>query len=161
MIVEIIDVTVESKGKYRVANVNYKSEAGRVDGKKIMSFTFKDVFKTLSEAKQGDKFDVKAVKNDNGYWDWTEAVPAGKNTGATGVAEGRSQATRSNFETPEERAKRQVYIVRQSSIASAIALLNLTETDRDYDAHDVIELARQFEGYVFDVPAGVAPAEVS
>ena len=73
MQIEVLGVSTENKGKYRQAKIDFKNlESGRVDGKTLMSFSYKDVFKTLTEAKQGDQFDVKPVKNDKGYWDWTE-----------------------------------------------------------------------------------------
>jgi hypothetical protein len=156
MRVEVLNVAVESKGKYRVAKVDFKNvESGKVDGKQLMSFVFKDVFTAFSEAKQGDVFDVKPVKNDKGYWDWTEATPAGKNTGSTGQAksEGFAQAVRSgrDFETSEERAKKQVYIVRQSSITAAIELNRLNGAQRPVTVEDVVNTAKEFEAYVFSI----------
>jgi hypothetical protein len=156
MQIEVLNVAVETKGKYRVAKVDFKNmESGKVDGKQIMSFVFKDVFTTLSQAKQGDIFDVKPVKNDKGYWDWTEVTPAGKNTGSTGSAksEGFTQALRSgrDFETSEERAKKQVYIVRQSSISAAIELAKFNGVEAPFTVEDVIKIAKEFEQYVFRI----------
>lgn len=147
MQIEILDVKTENKGKYNVAVVSFKRDDGKVDGKNIMSFTFKDVYKTLSEAKLGDKFDVKAVKNDKGYWDWTEVTSAGKNTDPSGPK--ATQTTRSNFETPEERARRQVYIVRQSSVSAALELASLNKGKERVSEAEIIESARKFEEYVF------------
>jgi hypothetical protein len=151
MQIEIISVEVENKGKYRVARVNFKDSSGKVDGKNIMSFTFKEVFKTLSESKQGDVFNVKSVKNDKGYWDWTEVEAAGKNSGAKTTSSAVSGAVRGNYETPEERARRQVYIVRQSSLSAAIDLAKANGAEAPITEADVIESAKIFEAYVFDI----------
>jgi hypothetical protein len=135
-----------------MATVTHKAESsGKVDAKKIMSFTYKDVFKALSEAKQGDKFNVKIQKNEtSGYWDWVEVEADGKNTGAANESPVRLAAvSRSTYETPEERAKKQVYIVRQSSISAAIELLKASGAP--FDTGNIIEKAKDFEKYVFAV----------
>lgn len=159
MQIEILDVKVENKGKYNVANVSFKRDDGKVDGKNIMSFTYKEVFKTLSQAKLGDRFNVKAEKNDKGYWDWVEVEAAGKNTNPSST-ESRT-TVRSNFETPEERARRQVYIVRQSSLSAAIELAGLNKAKSPITEEDIIASARKLEAYVFDTGAVVEPAEVT
>jgi hypothetical protein len=161
MQIEVIGVTVENKGKYRSAVVNFKNtDSGKVDGKTIMSFTYKDVFKTLSEAKQGDVFDVKPVKNDKGYWDWTEATPAGKNTGTANRSEGFKAAVGRDFETSSERAKKQVYIVRQSSISAAISLAAANEQPVVTE-EDIIKSAKVFEEYVLGIEPAVQEADVT
>ena len=155
MLVEIIKVEVENKGKYRQANVTYKGADGKVDAnKKIMSFTYKDVFTELSQAQLGDKFEIKTEKNEKGYWDWTEAVRAGKNTAPAGKSYSESVTKGGNWETAEERAKRQVYIVRQSSISAALELAKLNGIEAPVTEQDVIASARVFEAFVF----GIEPA---
>ena len=54
------------------------------------------------------------------------------------------RVTGSNYETKEERAQRQVYIIRQSSISSAVELLGTGAKTAD-----VIATAKEFEAYVF------------
>lgn len=167
MRIEIIKVDVENKGKYRVANVTHYDDKGKIDNKKIMSFE-KDTFKALSEAKQGDLFDVKFIKNEKDgktYWNW-EVAAAGKNTEAGSTTTRASQAVRSSYETAEERAKKQVYIVRQSSVTAALGLAELNKAKGPVTEEDIIKSARKFEAYVFDVETevevpAVSPAEVS
>lgn len=155
MRVEIIDVNTENKGKYRVANVAYKNLDGqdpsKPEGKKIMSFTNKDVFKIVSESKQGDVLDVKSAKNDKGYWEWTEVGPQGKNAGVQETNKKYSEAAKGgrDFETTEERAKKQVYIVRQSSITAALDLVKINGTKAPVTEADVIKSAKEFEKFVF------------
>lgn len=158
MQIEVVAIKVENKGKYRVANVTYKTTEGKVEAKNVMSFVNKNVFNLLSEAKQGDMFEIKSEKNDKGFWEWKEAGPAGKNTSSP--TEGRVAVSRSTYETPEERAKKQVYIVRQSSISAALELMKLQERNKVTPA-DVVELAREFERYVFDIASPVVEAVVT
>lgn len=152
--IEIIKVEIEQKGKYQVANIMYKTGDGKPDNKKIVSFDAhsKDVFKTLVAAQPGDIFDVVSEKIE-GYWKWTAATSAGKNVGGAAASGGGRATTspRSTYETPEERAARQVYIVRQSSISNAVELLKDPKKPASVD--DVIDVARQFEAYVFGTEA--------
>jgi hypothetical protein len=53
---------------------------------------------------------------------------------------------KSTYETPEERAARQVLIVRQSSISSAV---EFAVAHKVKDPQEVIAIAKQFEDYVF------------
>lgn len=162
--IEILKVGVESKGKYRVAVVDHKTGDGKVDSKKIMSFANKDfpstadVFKTLSQAQQGDQYEIEAKKDTNGFWQWIAAVSVGKaSVPASPGGKVVSQTVRSSYETPEERAARQVYIVRQSSIANAVA--NLSRDGARPSVDEIIDLAKEFEAYVFGVNR-VSPEEV-
>lgn len=149
--IEVIGVQVENKGKFSMAQVAYKGPDGKVEGKKLPSFNNPEVFKTLTAAQQGDLFQVVSEKDNNGYWQWTSAVAGGKNVGnsETGVVAVKSQTTqaRSNFETPEERAARQVYIVRQSSISNAVDLLKDPKKVASVD--EVLAVAKEFEEFVF------------
>lgn len=133
----------------------YKGPDGKPDAKKIVSFDkdSKTAYTILTAAQPGDFFDVKSEKVGQ-FWKWTDAATAGKNVGAgsavasTGTASKSFAAPRSNYETPEERAKRQVYIVRQSSISSAVELLK--DPKKTPAADEVIAIAKEFEAYVFD-----------
>src|SRR5260221_636289 len=147
--VEVVKVGVENRGKYKIATVDHKTTDGKVDSKKLMSFTFPDVFNAFALSKQGDVFEIesKKIKNEKDgkeYWTWVSASGVGKNTGGQA---GAKVAVRSSYETPEERAARQVYIVRQSSIANAIEFLD--SSGKDFDVEDVVTVAKQFESYVF------------
>lgn len=65
-------------------------------------------------------------------------------------ASGKTYAAspKSTYETPEERAVKQIYIVRQSNIASAINLLSVgAKSAPPVDA--VLEVAKQLEAHVF------------
>lgn len=163
MNITILNVSVATvptaKGSYQVADIAYKNNSfqGKVEGKKIMSFgATKNSFGVLSIAQPGDSFEIEVVKNDKGYNDWVSATKGGAVAStAAPVAAGKAAnaSPRSTYETPEERAQRQVLIVRQSSLASAASVLTAgVKTPPDGDA--VISLAKRFEAYVF----GTEPA---
>ena len=156
-----INTVPTAKGSYQVIELAYKNKSfqDKLEGKKVMSFTNKDVFKVLAEAKFGDVFNVSRVKNEKGFWDWTavgsNGAPAAKDPNVGGVVASGSYAApvktgnvtpKSNYETPEERAARQVLIVRQSSVSSAV---EFAVANKVKDEDEVIRIAKVFEAYVF------------
>jgi hypothetical protein len=156
MFIEVVDVVREDKpssngkGTYGVLTVTYRSN-GKIAEKKLMSFTNPTVFKHFEKATKGDQIDVTSVKNDKtGYWDWT-AIGTGEASTAS-TTQGTATPTRvtgSNYETKEERAAKQKYIVKQSSLSAAVALLTVGAKTPP-SAKDVIALADEFVNYVFD-----------
>ena len=166
MQIQVITTAVETKptqnGKsYQQLEVVYKNLTfqGKVESKKLMSFgAAASTFKVLSQAQAGNVFEVTTVKNDKGYIDWTaaaqttgEVAPAAA-AATTGYASKATPAPKSNYETPEERAQRQILIVRQSSVSSAVALLS-TGAKTTPKVADVIAAAKELESYVFGVEA--------
>lgn len=137
---------VENKGKYNMAVVHYDQD-GQSKEKKLMSFTFPDVYKTLVNANVGDAYDIKAEK-DGKFWNWVNATPVGSGSSqsTTSVGATSSTPTRGGWETPQERAIKQVYIIRQSCLSTAATLLA-----GKGKASDVIDVAKQFEAYVHGV----------
>lgn len=161
MIIEIIDVgSPESvktgKGQYQTLQVSFKNEQGQVQGKKLMSFSNPTVFKDIQGYAKGDRVDVLTVKEGD-YWQWKsidkegEAPPRAEAPKSTG---GGGKVIGSNYETAEERARRQVYIIRQSSLGTAVELLGSGAS-----VNDVVKTAKQFEAYVFSKEAELATEE--
>ncbi len=158
MQIQIIATSVETKpttkGSYQQLEVTYKNLTyqGKVESKKLMSFGANAAaFKALAEAPAGSQWEVTVVKNDKGYNDWTTVVAS---TGAAAppqaaVAAKTQLGARSTYETPEERAQRQVLIVRQSSLSAAVSTLAVGAKAVKPD--DVIAVAKQYENYVFDI----------
>lgn len=156
------------KGSYQVADVAYKNNTfqGKVEGKKVMSFgATAESFKVLATAQPGQTFEVNVVKNDKGYNDWVSMQPAGgavPSVSAAGpvasASAGKSStpAPRSTYETPEERAQRQVLIVRQSSLSSAVATLSVGA--KAVKAEDVLHLAKRYNDWVFQKGVDVTGA---
>ncbi len=119
-------------------------------------------FKVLQGASVGQVYDVTTQKNDSGFIEWPLAILSDQVVAATGSASppdkqglsapsgSGSTATpyKSTYETPEERAKKQIYIVRQSTIAQAINLLSVGAKGAP-KIDDVLSVAKVFEDYVF------------
>ena len=167
MQIEIVNVSVSTvptaKGSYQVADIAYKNKSfqDKLEGKKVMSFTNKEVFTTLSNASFGDVLEITREKNDKGYWDWIAVNGSGaglneanpivpqKGAGVSAPMPGKAAtpSPKSNYETAEERAARQVLIVRQSSVSSAV---DLAVANKIKDPQAVVEIAKVFEAYVFD-----------
>jgi hypothetical protein len=138
---------------YQSLEVTYKNEQGQAQSKKLMSFSNPQVFKAAQTWEKGTQVNVSTEKDANGYWQWTglggDTVVADNKPAATGG--NSTRVTGSNYETKEERAARQVYIIRQSSISSAIDLLK----DSKPTVEGVLEVAKQFEDYIFAQKTGV------
>lgn len=164
MNIEVLNVSLNERvtrnGKgYTELEVAFKNKSfqDKVEAKKLNNMFGKDVFKVLSTAKSGEQFTVSRVKNNEGFWDWTGIGPMGSNSSsdasrATQTAAPYISASKGTpspndpRETREERAERQVLIVRQSSIASAVSASTLLKLK---SGEDIISLAKQFEAYVF------------
>lgn len=153
MLIEIVDVVREDKpssngkGTYGQLTVLYKSN-GKVAEKKLMSFSNPAVFKHIEKMTKGESVEVTSVKNANGFWDWTAIGQAAEVKQVAQQTTNTTRVTGSNYETKEERALRQRYIIRQSSISSAVASL-VPGAKSALDVGDVLRLAKQFEDYVF------------
>lgn len=147
MQVTVIDVAQETlsakNGRtFQQLVVSYKNDKGMAQAKKLVSFANPDLFKAAKSWTKDQIINVKTVKNDKtGYWDWVglegETVAESKPTTSA------TRVTGSNYETKEERAARQVYIIRQSSLATAVDLLG-----QGASTDTVIETAKVFETYV-------------
>ena len=164
MQIQVITTNVETKptqnGKsYQQLEVVYKnlSFQGKVESKKIMSFgAGAPSFKVLSTEQGGQVFDIAVVKNDKGFNDWTNAtasdgsapVQAPAQAGYTPKA--ATPTPKSTYETPEERAQRQILIVRQSSVSSAASILT-AGAKAPPKVSDVIATAKELEAYVFGI----------
>jgi len=150
MQITIIDVsqnTLASKtGKtFEQLEVAYKNDQGQTQSKKLVSFSNPEVFKVAKTWEKGAVVDIRAIKNEKtGYWDWIGFgqgdAPVATTTGSTAP----TRVTGSTYETKEERTARQILIVRQSSISSAVELLGPGKS-----VADIIATAKQFEEYVF------------
>lgn len=150
MLIKLIAVEVNAVPgkKYRQIDVSYKSDKGETKGKKLMDFSVKKGLNYLLEGKAGDALEVTAVKNGE-YWNWEAIAPASAESAAAPAASGGGKgyvAPARDFETKDERAARQVMIVRQSSISSAVSLL---KTEKNIPSvEEVLKVAQAFEAFV-------------
>lgn len=169
MQIKVVSVEVTNRGKFDQAEVTYKNLTfdGKVEAKKVMSFVNKDVFSTLKSANNGDVFTISREKDDKGYWQWTgiaagDSQPASTGGSVPAAAKQTSAATpapKSTYETAEERAKKQVYIVRQSSVSAAITHLN--HVKKSYALEDIITVAKELEAYVFGLELEAKPEKLA
>ena len=157
MLINIIDVgapnthAAKNGRSYQSIEVTYKDDQGQVKNKKLMSFSNPSVFNHIKDLTKGDQINLRTEKDAAGYWQWigiegdkTVATET-KTTPQTG-----GRVTGSNYETKEERAARQVLIVRQSSLSSAVELLGPGKS-----IEEVLAVAKQFEDYVFAKSTGI------
>jgi hypothetical protein len=161
MLINIVDVgapnthAAKNGRSYQSIEVTYKNDQGQVANKKLMSFSNPSVFNHIKDLTKGATLNVSTTKDANGYWQWTgiggdETAPTSDAKPATG-----GRVTGSNYETKEERAARQILIVRQSSLSSAVALIVATSTEPT-TTDNVINIAKKFEEYVFGQAEDVA-----
>jgi len=159
---------MNKQGKpYQQLEVSFKNLTfGKVESKKLMPFGAQEgAFKALSGAKQGDVFEVTVVKNAAGFNDWTacvqaapDAAPQGLNSLAGAIigtgSINKGVQVKSTYETPEERNKKQIYIIRQSSLSNAISTLSCSVkpgADK-LQVEDVISLAESYYSWVMETP---------
>jgi hypothetical protein len=166
MQVNVIDVsnlnthTAKNGRQYQSIEIMYKNDQGQAQSKKLMSFSNPAVFKASQNWNKGDVIYVSTEKDISGYWQWTavgsedsvsdkrpDDEPATQGT----AAKSATRVSGSNYETKDERAARQVMIVRQSSLSNAVATLALRDPmtqGNPASANDVINLAKLYEGFV-------------
>lgn len=144
------DATGKNGKSYGILQVAYRSD-GKLQEKKLMSFSNPQVFKHIEGLSKGDVVNVRTEKDGNGYWQWT-AIEDGTSPKVQETNKPSTNTTRvtgSNYETAEERAKRQQYIVRQSSLTTALGILSVGA--KSLDKQQVITLAEELEQWVFRV----------
>lgn len=153
--ITIQEVTTEfvKKGKagYNVANVVY-DDNGKNYTKKIMSFANPAVFDAVKNAKVGETYEVKVVKEGE-YYNWASLTPVAGRSGSQEAKPGSGKVVGSNYETAEERKLKQLYIIKQSSISNAIEYAKYASKEgvEDYTPGDILDLAQQFVDFVYGV----------
>lgn len=130
------------RGTYGQLTVTYKNEEGKVEAKKLFDFsTPEETFTKLKTSKKGDTYSIGREKNQNGYWEWkdiaTQTAPVGKSTP-------QASYTKPTYETAEERAQRQLYIIRQSSLGHALTY----HSGKDVSTAEVLHTAEEFINFV-------------
>lgn len=131
----------KGKAKWQEVVVTY-SNAGKTQTKKVLSFD--PIFNKVKEM-DNDTYEITMTK-DGEYWKWTEIVKIAAGAGGTTV-EAKPYSRPNTYETPEERAKKQIYIVRQSSIANALEYSKSVKALKTVE--EVLDIAKKFESYVF------------
>ena len=130
------------KGTYGQLTVTFKNDEGKVESKKLFDWsTPEETFLKLKLSKKGDTFAITREKNDKGFWDWKEIATQ---TAPVAKAAGTAAYTKPSYETADERAARQVLIVRQSSLGHALTY----HTGKESSEVDVLKTAQAFADWV-------------
>lgn len=165
LVIEVLSSTVTTvpttKGSYQVCELAFKNKTfqNKVEGKKIMSFAEKEVFALLSVANSGDVFTVTRIKDDKGYWKWNTISAGEVKSVINSTTVDATPSPKSNYETADERATRQLMIAKQSSLERAIKLLELNG-NKKASTGDVIHIAQQFVDYVMGKTEAPTQGEV-
>lgn len=139
--------------KYGKAAVDYTYN-GEARKQNVMSFSNPDVFKKVQEL-TGQTVEIKVGKNDKGYSEWRSVVvvagesSSGSSHSQASTAPSVARVSGSNYETKEERAARQVLIVKQSSLSAAVSSLT-PGAKTALDQKDVLERAQVYADWVFE-----------
>ena len=171
-VINVANQTVPTnKGSYQKLEVSYKDDQGKTATRPIMDFVkeSKPAFTALVDAQYGDVFNIDMVKqpgrDGKEYWVWTNATKgaAGAKSqqgGTPSASTGSGTVAKGNWETAEERAARQVYIIRQSSIANAVAALSVG-VKAPPKSEEILVLAKKFEDFVFKGLTGDTVADLT
>lgn len=145
-------ITKNGGGSYKGTGLLYRDESGSAKEQNFHNNALKynpQLKDSLSSLIPGDQFTM--VKEKEGeFWNVKSITKNAGNSGVNSVSNKTPANTsqgKGTWETPEERAKKQVYIVRQSSISAAVALAATKKVPPT--AEDVIATAKLFEAYVF------------
>jgi len=168
----VISVSLETEvkkqggGSYKGWELVYRSDNNEVRtiAKPVQGLRFNAALKnSLSSLNAGDQFTLTQEKNAQGFndvksitkgWDAAAGDPVATQAPPT-VAAAQKQAAPSNtytqrdYETKEEREKKQKFIIRQSSISNAIELLSVGAKAAP-KKEEVLELAQEFVNFVYE-----------
>jgi hypothetical protein len=146
----------DGSSKYPGWRLTYRTSDGKVQeiAKHANSLKFtKGLKSSLMTLSEGDKFVVQMEKN--GQYNEIVSITKGDEAStdlpvpsAPTRSSGGSVTVKSNYETSEERAARQLLIVRQSSLSNALQYFEVTKGKPSVD--DVLNLANQFADFVFN-----------
>ena len=148
-----VEIQKQAGGVYTGTRLAYRDESGALKEQNFHNnaLKFNPKLKVqLGNLAPNETFTMVKEK-DGEFWkvmSITAGAPQQEDvTSSSTPAKGATPAApyKSTYETPEERAKKQVYIVRQSSISAAI---NFVDTKK-VSVADVLSVAKQFEDYVF------------
>lgn len=175
MQIEVIQVKKEhkqAKTAYVLLEVTYKqlggAYAGKVASKKLISFSQPDgAYKALADAKPGEVYTITSKKNmESGFIDWLDAKQEAPNTGEQSYTPNQETSktmtvAKSTYETPAERAKKQIYIIKQSSLSTALELAKLNNPKGGLSVLELTNVAQSLVDWVVASPAAPATETLS
>lgn len=142
---EVGQVETATKGKntWYSFPVKYKNDRGSELTKKFVSFD--PIWSEAKLIEVGKSYEVK-IEKDGSNWAWRsikETEPPKEPASSSGTP----RAGGSSWETKEEREKRQINIMRQSSVSYAIEFYKLHPASTP-SIEEVFEKANEIFGYV-------------
>jgi hypothetical protein len=161
ILVNVLAVTppvskTDKNGKpYSEIEVVYRDN-GETRNKKLNTYG-KAVYSTFVNAKPGEVFTVEMEKKGD-YWNWNKATRGVAEAAASGDAPAATAAAvavptkwkERDYESKDERALKQIYIVKQSSLSNAVA--TLTPGSKGIDPDAVLALAQRYTDWVLEKP---------
>ena len=154
IVIKSVSVETVTKGRnnWQKAAVEYTQD-GKPRNQNLVSFKNPAVFAAVKDLVDGDVVDVTLTKEGD-FWQWAavkkiDSPPSAPASGRAPAASG-GKVVGSNYETKEERAARQVLIVKQSSLAQALAYMSATDKEGTFGVNHVLDIAQQFSDWVFD-----------
>lgn len=158
----IRSTTSKAPKGYEIVELAYKTDEGKTKGMKIFNLgDLKDVAEVAKAAQPGDVLDASFKQNDKGFWQFSSLVSTGiKEATISAATPSSATPNRGGWETHEERAARQVMIVRQSSLSTAVALV-AAQAPKGTTAVpiNIIDYAKEFEAYVLGKPQQTGDVE--
>lgn len=143
-------VKKQSGGTYEAWELVYKTDGGEVRSiqKPVQGLKFNGALRDqLQSLETGDEFTAVTEKNAAGFID-VKSITKGKTVAEPNVKAATSNYQGRDYETKEERTKRQEYIIRQSSLSSAISLLAIGAKG-PIKVEEVIGVAGKFLDFVY------------
>ena len=102
---------------------------------------------TVDREKKGEFWEIMSVTK--GHSDGATSPAGNSSSGSYPAASPRSGTTpKSTYETPEERAKKQIVISRQAALNTSVAYWNM-RGDHHVEKENIVEVAKYFEKYVY------------
>ena len=155
----VLKSATNKNGKeYKVHEVAYKNHSFQDKLEEVKVNSYSKIFSQVGEMQASQSFLVDKEKNDGGCWEWQKVSPISPTdvvteTSPTETKTVKAAIGKSTYETPEERAKKQVYIVKQSAINYAIQALS-PGAKTALKTEEILVLAQKFANWVFsDNPA--------
>lgn len=112
----------------------------------------------IDRVKEGEFQNWVSAKKSDGSIPQTTTASNASGTASSAAKSGYTASPKSSYPTDEERAKVQVYIVRQSNITAAINTLSVGAKSVKPD--DVMALAKRYEDHVFGTSTETAAEAV-
>lgn len=148
------NIVKQSGGSYQGTSLLYRDGNGQAKEQNFHNNVLKfnpAIKKALESLQAGDAF-VMVKEKKGEFWNVTSITEVdGQTAVATpvnkAVASAPAAKSGGTWETADERARKQVLIVRQSSISSAVEYAATKKVPPTVE--EVIEFARAFEAYVF------------